>query len=100
MKPTKNLYLQITSIWESSWLRVLLPFKDLYKEIINNVDGFYSMDVVTNYKVGNNVSTFLRVNNLFDEKYGGPAYSGMNCPLPYSPQLGRSFQVGLTYSLN
>jgi outer membrane receptor for ferrienterochelin and colicin len=100
MEPAKNLYFQITSIWESSWLRVILPFKELYSEFIKNADGFYSMDLVTDYKIGNNLNCFLKVTNVFDERYGGPVYSGMNTPLPYSPQTGRNFQVGLTYTLN
>ena len=100
MKPAKNLYLQVSSIWESSWLRVIIPFKDLYKGIIKDMDGFYSMDVVANYKIGSNLSSFVKVSNIFDERYGGPVYSGMNTPLPYSPQSGRTIQIGLTYSLN
>jgi outer membrane receptor for ferrienterochelin and colicin len=100
MQPTKNLYLQITSIWESSWLRLIIPFKELYKEIIKDIDGFYSIDVVANYKIGINLNSFVKINNIFDEKYGGPGYSGMNTPLPYDPQMGRSIHVGLTYTLN
>ena len=58
------------------------------------------MDAVANYRIGNNLSTFVRVCNIFDEKYGGPVYSGMNAPLPYNPQTGRTVQIGLTYTLN
>ena len=100
MQPTKNLYLQVTSIWESSWLRVIIPFKELYKEIIRNKDGFYSMDVVANYRIGINLNSFVKVSNIFDEKYGGPGYSGTKTPLPYDPQMGRSIHLGLTYTLN
>jgi outer membrane receptor for ferrienterochelin and colicin len=100
MQPAKKLYLQVSSIWESSWLRLIIPFKELYRGIIKNVDGFYSMDVVANYRIGNNLNSFIKVNNIFDERYGGPVYSGMNTPLPYSPQTGRSIQIGLTYTLN
>lgn len=100
LQPSKNLYLQVSSIWESSWLRLIIPFKELYKGIIKNVDGFYSMDLVANYRIGNNLSSFIKINNIFDERYGGPVYSGMNTPLPYSPQSGRSIQIGLTYTLN
>jgi outer membrane receptor for ferrienterochelin and colicin len=100
MQPTKNLYIQVTSIWESSWLRVIIPFKELYNELIRNIDGFYSMDIVANYKIGINLNGFIKVNNIFDERYGGPGYSGMNTPLPYDPQIGRSIHVGLTYTLN
>jgi outer membrane receptor for ferrienterochelin and colicin len=100
VQPAKNFYIQVSSIWESSWLRLIIPFKDLYKEIIKDVDGFYSMDIVSNYRIGTNLNSFIKINNLFDERYGGPAYSGMNTPLPYNPQTGRSIQIGLTYTLN
>jgi outer membrane receptor for ferrienterochelin and colicin len=100
VQPVKNLYFQITSIWESSWLRVIIPFKEIYNELIKDVDGFYSMDFVANYKIGLNLNSFVKVYNIFDERYGGPGYSGMNTPLPYDPQTGRSIHIGLTYTLN
>jgi outer membrane receptor for ferrienterochelin and colicin len=100
IQPVKNLYLQVTSIWESSWLRLIIPFKELYKEIIKDIDGFYSTDVVVNYKIGINLNSFVKIDNIFDERYGGPGYSGMNTPLPYNPQTGRSIHIGLTYTLN
>jgi len=99
-EPAKNLYVRVSSIWESSWLRVIIPFKDIYTSILKDFDGFYSMDAVVDYRIGSNLSAFIKVNNIFDEKYGGPVYSGTNTPLPYSPQLGRSIQIGLTYTLN
>jgi outer membrane receptor for ferrienterochelin and colicin len=100
MQPDRNFYFQVTSIWESSWLRLIIPFKDIYKEIIKNIDGFYSMDIVANYRIGANLNSFIKIKNIFDERYGGPAYSGMNTPLPYNPQMGRTIQIGLTYALN
>lgn len=100
MEPAKNLFVQVTSIWESSWLRVVLPFKEIYNELFRDYDGFYSMDVVADYGIGSNLHLFMKVTNLLDERYGGPVYSGMNTPLPYSPQAGRSIQIGLTYKLN
>jgi len=100
MHPAANLYIQISSIWESSWLRVIMPFKDIYEDIFKDFDGFYSTDVMANYKIGLNLNGFIKVNNIFNEKYGGPVYSGMRTPLPYNPQTGRSFQLGLTYILN
>ncbi len=100
MEPARNLYIQISSIWESSWLRVIIPFKEFYNNIFKDFDGFYSMDAVADYRIGTNLSTFIKVTNIFDERYGGPGYSGMNTPLPYSPQAGRTIHVGLTYTLN
>jgi len=100
MQPAKNLYLQVTSIWESSWLRLIVPIKEIYEEIFRDFDGFYSMDAVVNYKFGANLNGFIKVNNIFDERYGGPVYSGMRTPLPYNPQTGRSIHFGFTYILN
>ncbi len=100
MRPTRNLYLQVTSIWTSSWLRVIIPVKSLYEQLLKDYDGFYSMDIVGDYKIGPNLNCFVKVTNIFDERYGGPFYSGMNTPLPYNPQTGRSISFGLTYTLN
>ena len=100
MEPTKNLYLHVISIWESNWLRLVIPFEELYNNIFKPVDGFYSMDVVVNYNISRNLSTYLKIYNLFDEKYGAPGYSEVNYSLRYSPQMGRNIHVGLTYTLN
>jgi outer membrane receptor protein involved in Fe transport len=100
MEPVKNLYVQISSIWESSWLRLLIPFKDIYSSLVSDVDGYYSMDFVANYRFGSNLSSFIKIRNIFDEKYSAPGYSGMNTPLPYNPQARRTFMVGFTYNLN
>ncbi|MBN1108930.1 MAG: TonB-dependent receptor plug domain-containing protein [Bacteroidales bacterium] len=99
-EPLKNLYFQISSNWESSWLRVLMPIKEIYEDIIQDYDGYYCMDFVANYRIGANLNGFLKINNIFDEKYGGPAYSGMKSALTYNPQTGRSISLGLTYTLN
>ena len=99
-QPAKRLYIQVSSIWESSWKRLFIPIKPIYDEIFNEKDGFYSMDIVADYSVGNNLHAFLKCNNIFDEKYGGIVYSVMNTPLPYNPQSGRIFQLGLTYTFN
>lgn len=100
MEPAPNLYLSLTSIWESNWLRIIMPFEELYNELFKNVDGFYSMDASLTYRIGSNLSTFIKVTNLFDERYGGPVYSELGASLPYSPQAGRTISAGLTYRLN
>lgn len=100
MEPAKNLTLNIISIWESNWLRILIPFEEVYNDLFKNVDGFYAMDLSLTYRVSENLRTFMKVTNLFDERYGGPIYSELSTPLPYSPQAGRTISVGLTYRLN
>jgi len=100
MEPARNLNLSIISIWESNWLRILIPFEELYNELFRNMDGFYSMDASLTYRVSDNLRTFVKVTNLFDERYGGPVYSELAAPLPYSPQAGRTISIGLTYRIN
>jgi outer membrane receptor protein involved in Fe transport len=99
-EPAKNLYIQASSVWESSWLRLIIPIKSVYEEIFKDVGGSYSMNAVINYKFGLNLNGYIKINNIFDERYGGPVYSGMKTPLPYNPQTGRSIHMGLTYTLN
>jgi outer membrane receptor protein involved in Fe transport len=99
-QPAKKLYIQVSSIWESSWLRLFIPVKSLYNQIIHNRDGFYSMDIVADYSIGTNLHAFIKAANIFNEKYGGLVYSVMNTPLPYNPQSGRNLQAGLTYTFN
>ncbi|HNY15032.1 MAG TPA: TonB-dependent receptor, partial [Bacteroidales bacterium] len=99
-EPVRNLYFQVSSIWQSSWLRVLVPIREIYDELVDDYDGYYSMDFVANYKFGANLNGFIKVNNLFNERYGGPSYSGMKTEMAYNPQSGRSIMVGLTYTLN
>lgn len=100
MKPAKNFYLNISGIWESNWLRVLIPFSDLYEELFKKADGYYTMDLLGRYNLSSDLNIYLQVNNLFDEKYGGIGVSRLNAGLPYNPQLGRNIRFGLTYRWN
>jgi outer membrane receptor for ferrienterochelin and colicin len=100
LRPTSNLYVQVSSTWSSSWLRVIIPVKSLYEQLVKDYDGFYSMDIVADYRIGTNLHSFIRVTNILGERYGGSVFSGTSTPLPYNPQTGRSISFGLTYTLN
>jgi len=100
MTPVDNLYLSVSGIWESSWLRLVLPFPDLYESLFKKADGYYTMDILARYSLNNDISIFLKVDNLFDERYGGIGVSRLNAGLPYNPQLGRNIRLGLTYTWN
>lgn len=99
MVPVNNLYLGISGIWESNWLRVIIPFEDLYEEIFSEADGYYTMDVLARYSFNNSLSMFIKINNLLDEKYGGIGMSN-SYGLPYNPQLGRNIRFGISYVWN
>jgi outer membrane receptor for ferrienterochelin and colicin len=98
--PVKNLYLNVESHWTTSWLRVLIPFEDLYNELFSDSDGYYSMNLSTNYYLSENLNVFLKVTNLFDEKYGSVNATILEANLVYNPQLRRSIRFGLSYRLN
>jgi len=99
-RPTDRLTVSSESFWVSKWLRLLIPFEELYNEMFSNVDGYFTMDVAANYSFSDNLRGFLRVNNLFNEKYGGLSATGFGMDLPVNPQLGRHIRFGLIYALN
>jgi outer membrane cobalamin receptor len=98
--PVKNLHVYMESLWQTSWLRVLIPFEKLYKELFKDADGYYSMNVMTSYNLSENLSAYLKVTNLFDEKYGSVNATILEENLVYNPQLRRSIRFGLSYRLN
>ena len=98
--PVKNLYVNVESHWTTSWLRVLIPFEDLYNELFKDADGYYSMNASTSYNLSDNLNVFLKVTNLFDEKYGSVNATILEANLVYNPQLRRSIRFGLSYRLN
>ncbi len=100
MEPVRDFSLIVTTSWESNWLRLLIPVEKLYNKLFGDVPGFYTLDICADYSISDNLHAFVKGYNVFDEKYGGPVYSVMNAALPFSPQNGRTFHVGLTYTLN
>jgi outer membrane receptor for ferrienterochelin and colicin len=98
--PVKNWYIHIESHWQTKWLRLLIPFEDLYNELFKKTDGYYAMNAVTSYCLSDNLSMFLKVTNLFDEKYGSVNATILEENLVYNPQLSRSIRFGFSYKLN
>jgi outer membrane receptor for ferrienterochelin and colicin len=98
--PVKNLYVHVESLWMTKWLRLLIPFEDLYNELFKKTDGYYAVNVLTSYNISDNLGIFLKITNLFDEKYGSVNATILNENLVYNPQLRRSIRFGLSYKLN
>ncbi len=98
--PVKNLYVSIESHWMSKWLRVLIPFEDLYNEFFKETDGYYAMNAMASYNLSHELSMFLKVTNMFDEKYGTVNAIIQEENLPYNPQLSRTIRFGFSYKLN
>lgn len=98
--PFKNFYVHLESLWMTKWLRLLIPFEDLYNELFKKTDGYYAVNILTSYNISDDLGIFLKVTNLFDEKYGSVNATILNENLVYNPQLRRSIRFGLSYKLN
>ncbi len=100
MSPMENMYLHIESHWMSNWLRLLIPFESLYDDLFGDSGGYYAMDAMVSYDLSNQLNIFLKVNNIFDEKYGIVNATILEENLIYNPQLRRTLRFGLSYKLN
>ena len=100
MVPYRNLYINIESHWMSKWLRLLIPFEELYDRLFSNIDGYYAMNLMGGYNISPELRAFIKVTNVFDEAYGGVNATFLGENLVYNPQLRRSIRIGLSYNLN
>lgn len=99
-EPTKRFYVQFDNVWMSKWYRVLIPFGDVEEESYETVNGYYTLDALVNFRASDKLRTYVKFNNVFNEKYGGLNATGTDADLPYNPQLESSIRFGLTYNFN
>ena len=99
-QPHKSLFLRADMVWMTKWLRVLIPFEELYSKLFSEVDGFFTLDFSANIILDHNLMLTVKGVNILDEKYGGFVTPGIDYGLPYNPQIGRSFSIGLSYRFN
>ena len=100
MEPIDNMYLNIESHWMTKWLRLLIPFEQVYNEIFGDTDGYYTMNVLWGYELSNSLQLYVKVTNFFNEKYGSVHATFVDENLIYNPQLSRHVRVGLSYRFN
>ena len=99
MEPIDRMYLNIESQWMSDWLRMLIPIEEVYNELFDEADGHYSMNILVSYQLSNSLNVYVKVKNLFDEKYGSVNATFLDENLVYNPQSGRHIRFGLSYQL-
>ncbi len=97
MQPTKRFYFSSLTYWSSKIETILEP-----SSIVNQtkIEGFLDIDLVTGFKLNKNITVYLKVINLLDEKYSGIDATGYDIDLNYNPQLGRNFRFGMTFDMN
>ncbi len=59
--------------------------------------AFYTLDLITRYKIGNNYQVYLKVKNVFDSPYAGIGATGTVFDLQYNPQSGRLLEYGFSF---
>lgn len=99
MEPIDRMYLRIETHWMTKWLRILIPFEDWYDELFAETDGYYSMNLLLSYGLSRNLNLYMKVTNLFNEKYGSVNATFLDENLIYNPQLTRYIRLGLSYYL-
>ncbi|MEN8230526.1 MAG: TonB-dependent receptor plug domain-containing protein [Bacteroidota bacterium] len=99
MEPVSRLYVNIESHWMTKWLRILIPVDEWYNELFAETDGYYSMNLLVSYGLSHNLDVYMKVTNLFNEKYGSINATFQDESLIYNPQPGRYIRFGLSYRL-
>ena len=104
LNPFKKLYLNFDNVAMSGWYRKYISSDidlargtDLFKAFIN---GYYTLDMTARYSFNKNLSTFLKITNMFDAQYGGLNATGFDVDLKYTPQLGRNIQIGVSFKID
>jgi hemoglobin/transferrin/lactoferrin receptor protein len=98
--PLKNLYLHFENTWESKWLRNFFFLEKIYNDLFSKVDGYFTLDALISYNLSHNLCGFIKITNMFNEKYSGLNVTGRTEDKLYNPQLGRNIRFGLSYALN
>ena len=98
--PAKNLYLHFENTWESKWLRNLIFLEKIYDDLFSKVDGYFTLDALISYNLSHSLCGFIKITNMFNEKYSGLNVTGQKEDKLYNPQLGRNIRIGLSYTLN
>ncbi len=97
----ESIYLSFVNILMSSHLSTRIFSENRYNQ--NNAlwtnDGFYTLDVITRYKVSKNFRGYVKVKNVFNRKYAGIDATGTIDDLNYNPQSLRTLSFGLSYRI-
>ena len=99
--PLEKIYININNVFSSNWLKRFILNKTLLELEPDNfrARGFYTLDITTRWQIGVNFQAFVKVTNLFDEKYAGIDAIGSVDDLAFNPQPTRTYQVGLSYRM-
>jgi outer membrane receptor for ferrienterochelin and colicin len=101
LNPIKKLYLNFDNVVMSGWLPRYLDPNRTFAELKKThwVKGYYTLDMIARYELSKNLTSFIKILNVFDTKYGGINATGLDVDLRYTPQMGRNIQAGVAFKL-
>jgi len=96
----ERLYINAENVIMSGWFRRFTPDLESFNNPLFKNDGYYTLDLMTNYQISENFSAYCRVKNVFNADYGGIGATGLDVDMLYNPQLARNVQLGLRFILD
>ncbi len=99
LNPFKKLYLNFDNVAMNGWYPRLITGNFIDNLSDKLIKGYYTLDIMTRYSFNKNISTFFKIINVFDTKYGGLNATGLDVDLKYTPQMGRNIQFGVSFKL-
>jgi hemoglobin/transferrin/lactoferrin receptor protein len=103
LQPLNGLYLFLRNTISGKTYRKFLPLPIDVLESIGypvTIPGYYTLDILARYNIGEYLQVFLRVNNVLGAEYGGIDAYGSSRDLLYNPQYGRYYNMGLTFTFD
>ncbi|MCD4750971.1 MAG: TonB-dependent receptor [Thermoanaerobaculales bacterium] len=96
-RPTEKLTVGLDAVYSSSWYSREISDVEEYEDPTNKNEGYLVVDANSRFQIGDSFWLSLRINNIFDEAFGGIEAFGSQTELDYHPQLGRSIYLGVEY---
>jgi hemoglobin/transferrin/lactoferrin receptor protein len=99
-RPSSKWYINFQNVLMSGWYRRSTTNIADFEKPQAKVDGYYTLDMLVRHYFNKNVSSYIRINNVFNADYGGLDGSGQDVDLRYNPQLLRNIQAGVSFRIN
>jgi hemoglobin/transferrin/lactoferrin receptor protein len=102
IQPIESITLILQNYYCSSSKKRFFPLEPMEMEslgIPTDVEGYYTLDMISRFMINRNFQAFFKLNNIFNAEYGGiDAYGSIN-DMFYNPQYKRYFQIGLSFRM-
>ncbi len=97
----ESIYLLFRNIYVSSFVKSNVFSQTNYESNPDRFtnDGFYTLDILSRYRISKNFQGYINIRNVFNKRYAGIDATGTIDDLVYNPQSLRTFNFGLSYRI-